>query len=146
MPSFSKKSKALLEQCHPDLQVLLNEAIKHIDFTILDSTIRTKEQQTEYVRNGKSKTMNSKHLKKYCKEFKGECSFAVDIMPYFSSNPHTDWNDYQEFCFLAGFILGLSKALKIQKKIKSDIVWGGKWDKEKIKENSFIDMPHFEIK
>ena len=65
MPKFSKKSQALLDQVHPDLQLVLSYAIKHIDFTVLDSTIRTKEQQAQYVKEGKSKTMNSKHLKKF---------------------------------------------------------------------------------
>ena len=145
MPKFSKKSQALLDQVHPDLQLVLTCAIKYKDFTILDSTIRTKEQQAQYVKEGKSKTMNSKHLKKYLPEYEKEYSLAVDIMPYFSSNPHTDWNDLQEFCLLAGLILGIAKVLKSEGMIHSDIRWGGTWDKEKIKDNSFVDMPHFEI-
>lgn len=146
MPKFSKKSQALLDQIHPDLQLVLTCAIKYIDFTVLDSTIRTKEQQAQYVKEGKSKTMDSKHLKKYLPEYEKEYSLAVDIMPYFSKEPHNDWNDLQEFCFLAGYILGIAKVLRSEGMIHSDIVWGGKWSKEKIKENTFIDMPHFEIK
>ena len=146
MPAFSKKSKSLLEQCHPDLQKVFNQAIKYIDFTILDSTIRTKEQQTEYVKTGKSKTMNSKHLKRYCKEFGGDCSFAIDVMPYFASTPHTDWNDREEFALLAGIVLGIAKVYKDLGIIKSDITWGGKWSANRIKENKFVDMPHFEVK
>ena len=100
MPKFSKKSQALLDQVHPDLQLVLSYAIKHIDFTILDSTIRTKEQQAQYVKEGKSKTMNSKHLKRFLPKYGKEYSLAVDIMPYFSSTPHTDWDDTLEFCYI----------------------------------------------
>ena len=144
MPKFSKKSQALLDQVHSDLQLVLSYAIKHIDFTVLDSTIRTKEQQAQYVKEGKSKTMNSKHLKKFLPKYGKEYSLAVDIMPYFSSTPHTDWEDKLEFCYLAGYILGIAELLKSEGLIHSNIVWGGKWHKEKVKENTFVDMPHFE--
>lgn len=145
MPKFSNKSKMMLEECHPDLQKVLNEAIKYIDFTIVEGA-RTEEQQLKYYATGKSKTMNSKHLPEYVKEYKKEYSHAIDIVPYFS-NPkqHIDWADREEFCVLAGFILGIAKMLKAKGEIKSEIRWGGKWSKERINENSFVDMPHFEI-
>ena len=71
MPNFSNKSKMMLEECHPDLQKVLNEAIKYIDFTIVEGA-RTEEQQLKYYMTGKSKTMNSKHLPEYIKEYKKE--------------------------------------------------------------------------
>lgn len=145
MPAFSKKSRALLETCHPDLQKILNEAIKIKDFSIVEG-VRTLEKQKEYYKTGKSKTMNSKHLPKYCKEYGKEYSFAVDILPYFSTEPHTDWNDREEFSLLAGIILGIAKQLKDAGKIKSDIRWGGNWGGDRIKYTAFVDMPHFECK
>lgn len=144
MPAFSNKSKMMLEECHPDLQKVLNEAIKYIDFTIVEGA-RTEEQQLKYYMTGKSKTMNSKHLPEYIKEYKKEYSRAVDIIPYFTTTPHNDWNDREEFCILAGYILGIAKMLKSRGEIKSEIRWGGKWSQERIKENTFVDMPHFEI-
>ena len=142
MPAFSKKSKALLEQCHPDLQKVMNEAIKIIDFTVLESTIRTKEQQAEYVKTGKSKTMNSKHLKRYCKDFGGDCSFALDACPY-----PIDWNDRERFCLMAGIVLGIAKVYKDLGIIKSDIVWGGDFNMNNVtKDEKFSDCPHFEVK
>lgn len=145
MAKFSKKSQALLDQVHPDLQFVLNYAIQIMDFTILDSTIRTKEQQEQFIKEGKSKTLNSKHIKKYFSIYDAEYSSAVDIIPYFSKEPHNDWNDLQEFCLLAGIILGVAKICKDEGFIHSIIKWGGKWSNEKIKDNSFVDMPHFEI-
>lgn len=140
MPAFSKKSKAMLEQCHPDIQKVMNEAIKIIDFSITEGA-RTKEKQLEYYKAGKSKTLNSKHLPKYCNEIGKECSFAIDVVPY-----PVNYNDRERFCVLAGIVLGIAKVLKDEGKIKSDIRWGGDWNRNNItKDESFSDLPHFEI-
>lgn len=141
MPKFSKKSQALLNQVHPDLQLVLTCAIKYIDFTVLDSTIRTKEQQAQYVKEGKSKTMDSKHLKKYLPEYEKEYSLAVDIAPY-----PIDWNDRERFCLMAGYILGIAKVLKSEGMIHKDIRWGGDWNSNnEMKDERFSDCPHFEV-
>lgn len=145
MPKFSNKSLNLLKQCHPDIQKVFTEAIKYIDFTVLDSTIRTVAQQKQYVKEGKSKTMNSMHLKRMVPEYNAEYSFAIDVIPYFSSIPHTDWDDKEEFALLAGFVLGISNYMYSKGLIGHKIKWGGTWNKGRIKENTFIDMPHFEL-
>ena len=140
MPAFSKKSKAMLDQCHPDLQQVMNEAIKIFDFSVTEGA-RTKEQQAKYVKEGKSKTMNSKHIPKYYKEIGKECSFAIDIVPY-----PVDYNDRERFCVLAGIVLGIAKVYKDLGIIKSDIRWGGDFNRNSItKDEKFSDMPHFEI-
>ena len=139
MPAFSKKSLGMLQQCHPDLQKVMMEAIKIIDFSITEGA-RTKEKQLEYYKAGKSKTLNSKHLPKYCKEYGGDCSFAIDIVPY-----PVSYEDRERFCLLAGIVLGMAKLLKDQGKIKSTIRWGGDWNQNNItKDESFSDLPHFE--
>lgn len=141
MPKFSKKSQALLDQVHPDLQLVLTCAIKYIDFTVLDSTIRTKEQQAQYVKEGKSKTMNSKHLKRLVPEYDKEYSLAVDCCPY-----PIDFNDRESFCLMAGYILGIAKVLKSEGMIHSDIVWGGDFNNNsRTKDEKFSDCPHFEV-
>ena len=68
MPRFSQKSLMMLEECHPDIQKVMNEAIKYIDFSITEGA-RTEEQQLKYYASGKSKTMNSKHISEYVKEY-----------------------------------------------------------------------------
>lgn len=144
MPKFSQKSLMMLEECHPDLQKVMKEAIKYIDFSIIEGA-RTEETQLRYYASGKSKTMNSKHIPEYVKQYKKYYSHAVDVAPYFSEKPHIDYADREEFAMLAGFILGIAKLMKDRGEIKSEIRWGGKWSKERIKQNTFVDMPHFEI-
>lgn len=140
MPAFSKKSIGMLQQCHPDLQKVMMEAIKIIDFSVTEGA-RTKEKQIEYFKTGRSKTLNSKHLPKYCKEIGKECSFAIDVVPYPIS-----WDDRERFCLLAGIVLGIAKILKDKGIIKSDIRWGGDWNRNNItKDESFSDLPHFEV-
>ena len=140
MPAFSKKSRAMLEQVHPDLQKVMEEAIKIIDFSITEGA-RTKEKQLEYYKTGKSKTLNSKHLPKYFNEYKREYSCAIDVVPY-----PVNYNDRERFCVLAGIVLGIAKVLKDEGKIKSDIRWGGDWNRNNItKDESFSDLPHFEV-
>ena len=145
MPKFGNASKQRLATCHPDLQKVLNEAIKYIDFSVVEG-YRTQVEQEKYFKTGKSKTLNSKHLLRYCPEYGGQYSYAVDVVPYFSTTPHTDFDDREEFCLLAGYILAIANKLKEEGKIKSDIRWGGKWDSARIKGNKFFDGPHFEIK
>lgn len=144
MPKFGNASKQRLATCHPDLQAVMNEAIKYIDFSIVEG-YRTQADQEKYVKEGKSKTLNSKHLLRYCPEHGGRYSYAVDVVPYFASVPHTDFNDREEFALLAGVILSTAKRLKEEGKIKSNIRWGGKWNKTRIKDNKWADMPHFQI-
>ena len=76
MPKFSKRSKEKLKGVHPDLVKVVKEAIKHVDFTVLEG-VRSLERQEELVRQGKSKTMNSKHLVQI-----DGYAHALDIAPY----------------------------------------------------------------
>jgi len=54
MPQFGKDSLARLSTCHPDLQKLFNEVIKHYDCTILEGH-RSDEDQLKAFNAGKSK-------------------------------------------------------------------------------------------
>lgn len=133
MPKFSDRSFNLLAQCHKDIQVVALSVIAKVDFTVLDSTIRTKEQQEQFIKEGKSKTLNSKHLLKP--------SYAIDIAPY-----PVDWNDRERFCYLAGYWLGVAERLKSLGIIKSSFKWGGDWNQNNItKDEKFSDVCHFEI-
>ena len=145
MPKFGKASLQRLATCHPDLQKVLKEAIKYYDFAVIEG-YRTKEEQARKVEQGVSKTMNSKHLLRYCPEYDAQYSFAVDVLPYFKDAPHTDWSDREEFCVLAGLICGIAKIYKAQGAIEHNIRWGGNWGfGKRIKDNEFFDGPHFEL-
>ncbi|MGJ5643210.1 M15 family metallopeptidase [Formosa sp. S-31] len=82
---------------------------------------RTNEQQLIYVQSGKSKTMNSDHLKR----------LAVDFNVFVNNQLTYDWNTIK---ILGDFWETLHPANR----------WGGDWNKNDIKDG-FIDTPHFEM-
>lgn len=127
---YGQKSLDKLNTCHPDLQRLFNEAIKHVDIAIIDG-VRTKEQQEEYVKTGKSKTMDSKHIKQ-----PDGYSHAVDAMPF-----PIDWNNTSRNYLFAGFIKGLAVSMGINIRMGAD--WDGDFE---TKDQTFNDTPHFELK
>jgi peptidoglycan L-alanyl-D-glutamate endopeptidase CwlK len=133
--NYSSKSLAKLNTCHPDIQKVLKEAIKHYDITILEG-VRTKERQEELVRTGMSKTMNSKHLAQ-----DDGFSHAVDCALY-----PVDWNDRERFVFLQGYLKGLADQMKASGQITHTFRNGVDWDSDgNIKEHSFFDGPHVEL-
>lgn len=129
MPKFSKKSLKKLETAHPDLQRIYHELVKIMDITILEG-VRSVETQEEYVRTGKSKTMNSKHLKQ-----SDGFAHAIDAVPY-----PIDWNDKDRFIYMQGMIRGIAHQMGI--KVRSGIDWDSDGE---IKDHSFFDGPHVEL-
>lgn len=128
MPKFSNKSLERLDTCDVRLQEIMKEAIKYIDFTILEGH-RGKAAQDEAYANKKStlKWPNSLH--------NSYPSRAVDIAPY-----PVDWNDTAAFARLAGYIQRIAdeKGYKIR--------WGGDWNNNfRTRDERFIDMPHIEL-
>lgn len=133
MPSFGRRSKEKLDTLDPRLQKILNEAIKHFDFTILEGH-RGQERQDELYATGKSqlKWPNSKH--------NSNPSIAVDIAPWFPTQPHVQWDNWDMWFHFAGFIMGVASTLGYK------LRWGGNWDGDMdFKDSSFIDAPHFEL-
>ena len=130
MPKFSKKSQDKLSSCHPLLQEVFNEVIKYVDCTVVEG-VRDPETQKEYVRRGVSKTLESKHLKQ-----DDGYSHAVDCVPY-----PIDWKDKDRFYFFGGIVTMAAKMKGI------DIRWGGDWSSDNdFKDQSFHDLPHFELR
>ena len=130
MPSYSTTSKERLATCHPDLQRLFNEVIKHYDCTIIEGH-RDKATQNKAYNKGRSK------VKWPYSNHNASPSNAVDVMPYYNTAPHIRWDvsirrnerDLYEF---AGFV----RATAIHLGIK--VRWGGKF-------KSFFDGPHWEL-
>lgn len=136
MPTFSVTSKQRLETCDPRLQELLNEAIKHIDFVVLEGH-RGEAAQNEAFRKGASKKRwpNGNHNSLPSK--------AVDIAPYFPE-VKVDWDDLIAFGRLMGFI----QCLAIQRGIK--LRFGLDWDGDfrsvnRDPDEGFLDAPHIEL-
>jgi len=82
---------------------------------------RTHEQQLLYVQSGKSRTMNSNHLRR----------LAVDFNFFKDGNLTYRWEDIKP--------LG-----DHWESLHADNRWGGDWNKNDIKDG-FIDTPHFEM-
>ena len=80
----------------------------------LGEAYRTKEQQKIYMKNGRSKTMKSMHLKR----------LAIDLNLFVDGN--LTW-DIEEYRILGEFWESLSEQNE----------WGGNW-------KSFKDVPHFQ--
>lgn len=134
MPSFSAVSKMRLQECADDLQIVMNEAIKIIDFSVTCGYRNEKEQQKAVeLKRSKLNYPNSKHNKKP--------SLAVDIAPY-----PIDWKNLGRFKFVAGIVLGIAYAFYEQDIIKHKIRWGGDWNRNyDITDDKWTDLPHFEI-
>tara|TARA_Y100000310_G_scaffold317007_1_gene369416 strand:- start:129 stop:509 length:381 start_codon:yes stop_codon:yes gene_type:complete len=125
MPIFGRKSLIRLKGVDTKLVNVLNQAIKHFDFTVIEGK-RSLETQKEYVAKGASKTLESKHLD----------GKAVDIAPY-----PVDFDDEERFVYLGGFILGVASQLGVK------LRWGLDWDNDTYtRDTKFRDIGHFEIR
>ena len=129
MPKFGRKSQEKLSTCHPDIMRICNELIKTMDVTVLQG-VRYIEEQEELVRQGKSKTLNSRHLPD-----SSGLSRAVDLAPY-----PIDWNNRDRFIYMQGMIVGIASQLGIG--IRSGIDWDVDGE---IKDHNFFAGPHFEL-
>lgn len=117
---LSQRSLDKLQGVHRDLQRVIKEAITRspYDFGITEG-LRTIERQKQLVAEGKSRTMNSRHLK----------GLAVDIACYINGNVTWDFAVYKE---VADHIKAVAKLNDVK------ITWGGDWE-------GFRDGPHFQI-
>ena len=112
------RSKQSLSGVHVDLVAVVKKAIEitEVDFSVIEG-IRHIERQRQLVKDGKSTTLNSRHL----------TGHAVDMVPY-----PVDWEDLERFESMA-------EAMKVAaEELEIPIVWGGDW-------KSFYDAPHFEL-
>ena len=125
MPRFGKRSKQRLKGVDTKLVNVLNELVKIMDVTIIEG-LRSQERQDELVAKGASKTRYSKHIE----------GKAVDLAPY-----PIDWEDRERFHYMGGMVRGIGQQLNV------NVRWGGDWDSDgEIKDNSFDDLVHVEIK
>lgn len=129
MPSFSAASRGKLFTCKRELQILFLEVIKHVDCTVLCGH-RGKVEQEEAFRSGRSKLQFPQSL------HNGEPSLAIDVVPH-----PIDWDDLERFRAFGGFVLGVASQQRVL------IRWGGDWDGDwQFRDQSLIDLPHFELR
>ena len=129
MPKFGKKSKKNLATCDEDLIALFKEVVKYFDCTVLEG-YRGEKLQNKYFDEGKSK------LRYPDGNHNNNPSTAVDVVPY-----PIDWDDRERMTYFAGFVKGVAYQMGIP------IRWGGDWNNNnQLKDNSFDDLPHFELR
>jgi len=107
-----------LSGVHPDMVDVVKRAIEitEVDFTVIEG-IRHIDRQRQLLKEGKSTTLNSRHI----------TGHAVDMVPW-----PVDWEDLDRFEAMAEAMKDAAEELDIS------IVWGGDW-------KSFYDAPHFEL-
>lgn len=139
MPAFGERSKKRLATVHPSLQKVMNEAIKHFDFTVVYGH-RTVEEQLELFKVGRKiingqwvvvgKTVTKLDGRNKKSKHNYSPSLAIDIAPWTGT---IDWGNLEAFKEMADVVKAAAKTVGVE------IVWGGDWEK-------FRDYPHFELK
>ena len=128
---FSDRSKRHLATLRPELQSLLEEAIKVRDFSLIAGH-RPKEEQDHAFATGRSKLKwpESKH-----NTFPSE---AFDAIPY----PFTqaDWEDRELWIGWSNWMVGFAAARGIT--LRSGYDWDRDFDH---RDQRFMDGPHFEM-
>lgn len=127
MPSFSARSLKARAELHPKLQAVADEAIKSVDFILLDAQ-RGRAEQEKAFKAGNSKAHFGQSAHNYVP------AVAFDLAP----NP-VDW-DAAKFRVIAKVILAAAKTLNVP------LRWGGDWDMDgDWKDERFLDWGHFEL-
>ena len=118
---LSELSKKRLEGVDERLKAIVIECAVRCSYPFnVSEGLRTEEQQREYVRQGKSRTMKSKHL----------TGKAVDLYPLSMDRKVVDWSRFEE---LADLMFQVASDQGVE------IVWGGHW-------KTLVDKCHFELK
>ena len=131
---FSPQSLANLKTCHPELQVLFFEVIKHWDCTIIEGYRNEKAQEEAFsLGNSKLHYPFGKH--------NSTPSMAVDVAPY-----PIDWKDIEKFKLFASFVRGVASIMKSKGIMKYGLRWGGAWNGEPNTGKVLNDLVHFELK
>ena len=115
---LGKRSTDNLQGVNADLVRVVKRALElsPVDFTVIEG-LRTKERQAELLKQGFTRTMNSRHI----------IGQAVDIVPL-----PVDWNNPKPFGLVAEAMKKAAAELGVK------ITWGGDF-------KSFVDMPHYQI-
>jgi peptidoglycan L-alanyl-D-glutamate endopeptidase CwlK len=128
MPTFGSASLTSRAKLHPKLQNIVDEAIKEIDFKILDAT-RGRSAQEKAFKQGNTKAHFGDSAHNYVP------AIAMDLFPA----PY-DWDNTKSFESLSVVILRIAKEKGIP------LRWGGDWNMDGSKTTSDNwDKPHYEL-
>jgi peptidoglycan L-alanyl-D-glutamate endopeptidase CwlK len=123
---LGKTSLSRLEGVHPDLVRVVKRAIEitPIDFGVTEG-LRTVEKQEQYVAEGKSTTMNSRHLPQ-----DDNYSHAIDLYCRDNTGKVTWEHKWFRLVIQAMMTAAIEEGVQIKA--------GGLW-------RTFLDSPHFEL-
>lgn len=117
---LNERSQRNLQGVHPDLVKVVKLAASQttLDFIVTEG-LRTTARQAQLVKEGASRTMNSRHL----------TGHAVDLAAMLSGTVRWDWPLYGR---LAVTMKAAAASLEVA------LEWGGDW-------TTFRDGPHFQL-
>lgn len=139
VPSYSSTSKARLDQCHADLQLLFTTVLERTDHSILCGR-RGQQAQDKAYRTGKSQLQYPNSLHNQAP------SMAVDAAPYFVEISNIDWSDIKAMCIFIGRVLETADRLYQQGDMTHRVRSGGDWDMDgRTSDQRFNDLAHFEL-
>lgn len=142
MAPLSARSQALLQGVHPRLVQLVTEVTEFLDLAVIQG-LRADAEQAVNVAEGRSQTMNSKHLVQ-----PDGFAHAVDL----ASTPQL-WEAEQETrlsrydvqqIFTLGYLKGYAKAQGLDIRIGIDWDNDNHWDGLQ-KDKPFLDTDHIEL-
>jgi hypothetical protein len=137
VPKLSKKSIAIRNNAHFDIQRVLNLAITRFDFTILCSH-RNMADQEKAKAEGKSNAHFGASPHNYVP------AVAVDIAPY-PVNWGEEGTPEEKHAALKRFYDLSVVMLQCAKELNVPLRWGGDWDGNPSTPNKLTDLPHYEL-
>jgi len=154
---LGERSSNRLNGCHPDLIAVIGLAIQitAVDFAVIEGQ-RSEAHQKKLFSQGKSRTLNSRHLsrKPLHQPELGSVAHAADLAGWVNGRVSWEW---EHFFLIADAVKKAADFLKVP------VRWGGCWDylhhynsaedayiayiarKKKAGQTPFPDGPHFEL-
>lgn len=136
MPGLSEFSWGHLNTCRQELRDIVEEVAEIYEIRVLCGR-RTWDEQRRLLAEGRTKVGPGQS--KHNPPTDGDVDWlsnAVDVVPY-----PIDWKDAKRFVYMAGLMMGVARQFGVT------LRWGGNWDMdmEIIDDQSFDDLPHFEL-
>jgi peptidoglycan LD-endopeptidase CwlK len=139
LPEFtSERSQQVRRELTSSLGAVVDSAIQHIDFQLIDGA-RTLQRQQALYRSGMSTLDGANKRSKHQISKLQPKARAFDFLPY--PLPDNDWDNRPLFSIYAGFFIGIGWTKGIE------LTWGGDWDGDFLwRDQTFHDFPHLEEK
>ena len=144
MAKFGPHSMSARGTCHPDMILVADSVVKNRDCRMIYGW-RGPSLQNEVFRNGFStkEWPNSMHnvMRIGNSGIVSPCSFAMDLMPFFPTEPFIRWNDTQSIYEFSGYTKARGDDIGV------DLTHGYDWDDDlDFHDQTFMDGAHYQFK